>query len=306
MHLQRPAPPGREAAESVDDPTAGGGARRDAGPLDSGGVLEDLWDVPRGGSQGRYRPYRRAGMASGSRQERDLGLPIYWFAPPSPGKRRLRVTLKVGAILVLLAVGEAAMRGPDATPYDGLRRWVVALLGTQPGLGVAVADPRPSAPAPGARLPPARTEAADVDAAAPVVSEDPASEPEAVDSGAPGGAESGGPPLAPTTSPTVSNPPDSPAERAPPPLTASPPSPIAPIWVATPPGRLSLQSFPWGSAYLDGAYVGDTPLIGLAVPAGEHTIRIERAGYETHFELLTVEPGEALRITGVVLRRGGE
>lgn len=70
------------------------------------------------------------------------------------------------------------------------------------------------------------------------------------------------------------------------------------------PGVLSLHSYPWGEVYLDGDYVGNTPIVQLRVLAGEHEVRIERAGYEPYVETITVEPGETVRRTGIVLPSG--
>ena len=71
------------------------------------------------------------------------------------------------------------------------------------------------------------------------------------------------------------------------------------------PGSLSVQTYPWGAVYVDDRFVGNSPLVRVRVSPGEHTIRIERAGYETYVTTLSVRPGEALRLTGVVLEQGG-
>jgi hypothetical protein len=68
-----------------------------------------------------------------------------------------------------------------------------------------------------------------------------------------------------------------------------------------PPGSLSIQTYPWGAVLVDGAYVGNSPLVDLPVRAGAHTIRIERAGYEPYVQLVDIQPGETVRLTGVVL-----
>lgn len=74
---------------------------------------------------------------------------------------------------------------------------------------------------------------------------------------------------------------------------------------ATLPGSLSVQTYPWGAVYVDDRFVGNSPLVRVRVSPGEHTIRIERAGYEPYVTTLSVRPGEALRLTGVVLEQGG-
>ncbi|MEY4579685.1 MAG: hypothetical protein RL701_4388 [Pseudomonadota bacterium] len=39
-------------------------------------------------------------------------------------------------------------------------------------------------------------------------------------------------------------------------------------------GRLRLNSRPWSQVYVDGKQVGHTPLLGLELPAGKHTVRM--------------------------------
>jgi hypothetical protein len=96
------------------------------------------------------------------------------------------------------------------------------------------------------------------------------------------------------------------AEAAPPaPPSPSPVLPVPPAPEPVPaPGSVFLQVYPWGRVYIDGVYVGNTPLLGTEVGAGVHWIRIERPGYEPHVEYVVVEPSQALRLTGIILKRG--
>jgi hypothetical protein len=96
------------------------------------------------------------------------------------------------------------------------------------------------------------------------------------------------------------------AEASPPaPLSPSPVLPVPPAPEPAPaPGSHFLQVYPWGRVYIDGVYVGDTPLLGTEVGAGVHWIRVERPGYEPHVEYVVVEPAQALRLTGITLKRG--
>lgn len=71
------------------------------------------------------------------------------------------------------------------------------------------------------------------------------------------------------------------------------------------PGLLSLHSYPWGRVYLDGDFVGNSPIVEMRVSAGQHEIRIERARYLPHVETIVVVPGQLVRRTGIVLSRGG-
>jgi len=49
-----------------------------------------------------------------------------------------------------------------------------------------------------------------------------------------------------------------------------------PSQVADEPGKLNVQATPgWAKVYIDGAYVGTTPLIGHELPPGSYTIRLE-------------------------------
>src|SRR2546429_6399725 len=50
-----------------------------------------------------------------------------------------------------------------------------------------------------------------------------------------------------------------------------------------------LNAIPWGSVYLDGRPVGNTPQIDLQVAAGPHRLRVERDGYRPRSEEHTSE-----------------
>jgi serine/threonine-protein kinase len=39
-------------------------------------------------------------------------------------------------------------------------------------------------------------------------------------------------------------------------------------------GRLRINTRPWSQVYVDGKLVGNTPLLGLELPAGKHTVRL--------------------------------
>jgi serine/threonine-protein kinase len=83
-------------------------------------------------------------------------------------------------------------------------------------------------------------------------------------------------------------------ERAPPPTTTPPP----PKDETTPKraveeGLLTLETVPWTTVFLGGKKLGDTPLIGMKVPAGEIT-------------LLLVNDVEGIRQEYVVVVRPGQ
>ncbi len=67
------------------------------------------------------------------------------------------------------------------------------------------------------------------------------------------------------------------------------------------PALLSVNAIPWGSVYLDGRPIGNTPQIDLAVPPGTHRLRVERNGFRPYDRVIQVAPGQRLRITDIAL-----
>jgi hypothetical protein len=80
-------------------------------------------------------------------------------------------------------------------------------------------------------------------------------------------------------------------------------SQVAPLVESAPapPGSVSIQTVPWAVIYIDGHYAGTSPVLDVSIPAGTHTLRAERVGYQPYEQDLTVQAGEAVRVTGVVL-----
>ncbi|MGH7644003.1 MAG: PEGA domain-containing protein, partial [Gemmatimonadales bacterium] len=60
-------------------------------------------------------------------------------------------------------------------------------------------------------------------------------------------------------------------------------------------GYISITAEPYATVYLDGASVGDTPIIGYAVRPGPHGIRLERVGYRTVSETVQVDAGNTIQ-----------
>jgi serine/threonine-protein kinase len=75
-----------------------------------------------------------------------------------------------------------------------------------------------------------------------------------------------------------------------------------PAAAATAPARLWVQSEQWGYVYLDGRQLQMTPVLDFPIPAGTHTVRIVREGFEPFEQVIVAEPGQSVRLTGIVLR----
>ena len=82
---------------------------------------------------------------------------------------------------------------------------------------------------------------------------------------------------------------------------APPPPPSRADQREVEPGLLSVNAIPWGSVYLDGRPVGNTPQIDLPVMPGAHRLRVEREGYRPYERMIDVASGQWLRITDIAL-----
>jgi len=93
------------------------------------------------------------------------------------------------------------------------------------------------------------------------------------------------------------------------PERTTPPAPVrsqsqSPASVAaTPvePGKVLVNSTPWGQIYVDGELVGNTPL-SITLSAGPHTVRVVQDGFEPFEREIQLAPGQQLRMTDIVLR----
>ncbi|HVH68064.1 MAG TPA: PEGA domain-containing protein [Gemmatimonadales bacterium] len=94
-----------------------------------------------------------------------------------------------------------------------------------------------------------------------------------------------------------------PPRRAP----ARAPTPSATPITTPPPDRyaepalLAVNAIPWGSVFIDGRPVGNTPLIDITLPAGTHRLRVERDGFRPYDRMISLAPGQRLRITDIAL-----
>jgi hypothetical protein len=69
------------------------------------------------------------------------------------------------------------------------------------------------------------------------------------------------------------------------------------------PGSLFVDSRPPGtSVFLDNKMIGTTPLLVQSVPAGSHSVRLEREGYRRWSTMVDIGAGERSRVTGSLER----
>jgi len=71
--------------------------------------------------------------------------------------------------------------------------------------------------------------------------------------------------------------------------------------MAQAPGQLAVNSSPWGQVLVDGQLIGNTPQPNVTLPAGSHTVRIERDGFEPFEQQVRIRSGETVRLTDIVL-----
>ena len=95
--------------------------------------------------------------------------------------------------------------------------------------------------------------------------------------------------------------PAAPRPRPQQPVVQPPPAqrPAAEEW-----GYLSINANPFGTVFIDGVNVGDTPIDRHRVRPGTHTIRIENPGYKTLTERVSVDPGNTIRRTFSLVPEG--
>jgi hypothetical protein len=200
--------------------------------------------------------------------------------PPTPTRRTGRWVVAAG---VLVLLGGAVWLGTSSAPasqtsvYDASIPAAESLpapapapqrpaVDTAAAAAVAVAEHQPPATIPPPPPPPAPT----------AVEREPAPKRP--------------PPPAPVvrrTTPPVSQPPRRVVRPAPPPPSE--------------PALLSINSVPWGSVYIDGQPVGNTPQIDLQVPSGSHRLRVERDGFRPYERMIELAAGQRLRITDITL-----
>ena len=67
------------------------------------------------------------------------------------------------------------------------------------------------------------------------------------------------------------------------------------------PALMSVNAIPWGSVYIDGRLVGNTPLLEERLSPGRHRLRVEHEGYRPYERMIDVASGQRLRITDIAL-----
>ena len=111
-------------------------------------------------------------------------------------------------------------------------------------------------------------------------------------------------PTPPAPAPTAPAPTPAPVRRptSPPPRRARPQPRAAARAAPASPGRLFINSSPWGQVYVDGELIGNTPRADVPVAPGAHRLRVVRDGFRPYELAIQVVPGQELRITDIVLQ----
>jgi len=87
-----------------------------------------------------------------------------------------------------------------------------------------------------------------------------------------------------------------------PPAAVRQPQERAPAPPPAPQGTVFINATPWGSVYVDGRLVGNTPQVNLRLDAGTHTLRVVRDGFVPWEREIRVAAGDTVRITDIVLQ----
>jgi predicted Ser/Thr protein kinase len=83
-----------------------------------------------------------------------------------------------------------------------------------------------------------------------------------------------------------------PAAQQPPPPT---PAPAAQSF-------LTINASPFGTVYVDGVEVGDTPVVGYAMKAGRHVIEVRREGYRSAVDTVNSVAGNTTRLNKTLIK----
>ncbi len=120
------------------------------------------------------------------------------------------------------------------------------------------------------------------------------------------------PPVSPPTQ-TTRAPVETVRVTAPPPVTQTTPRRQTTPRQTTPPpvqaaasGFITVNSDPPGTVFIDGREVGATPVVEFTVPAGRHTVRVERPGFKTKSESVDVGANATVRKRWVLDPEGSD
>jgi eukaryotic-like serine/threonine-protein kinase len=250
-------------------------------PEDRQGNARELADALR---QARAHPDRAAPPAEPAASGRTLVMP----SRARSAKRRRSLPLQTWLLVVpLLAVGGG-------------------VLVLQTRTREAVAPPAPTVaevPSTTAPVPAAAPSAAAPPATIAVAPRDTAVEREETSAAArpriPPATRPPAPAPVPATRGAGSEPPPVVTTIAAPPTTIPPPAPVSEA-----PGLLQLAVKPWGTVWVDGRSLGDTPLGRIELAAGTHTLRVRHPAYEIWEKPITIRPGQTERIVVDLAKEG--
>jgi serine/threonine-protein kinase len=93
-------------------------------------------------------------------------------------------------------------------------------------------------------------------------------------------------------------------QREAPPASQPRPTAVTPAAPEAPrPGLLTIDADPFGTVYVDGVPVGDTPVVRYALTPGPHIVEVRREGYRTVVDTLDVVAGNPYRLNKTLLRQ---
>ena len=68
----------------------------------------------------------------------------------------------------------------------------------------------------------------------------------------------------------------------------------------------TINTSPWSYVYIDGKYMGNTPINKLSLPSGYHTFKFVKEGYSTIEKKIFLKPGAQMIISETLKKEGGQ
>jgi seryl-tRNA(Sec) selenium transferase len=65
---------------------------------------------------------------------------------------------------------------------------------------------------------------------------------------------------------------------------------------------LTINASPFGTVYVDGVEVGDTPVVGHVMKAGRHVIEVRREGYRSAVDTVNTIAGNTTRLNKTLIK----